>query len=597
MWIPGNIQDLEDGSSLARFPYPNPIDLALNPGISLNTGFQANLGDYDDEFKRILALDGDLALNLSEIGKGLFVPSENPAGYLLVERSRKVLRFETKFMEGVQPGYFAIRHFQNLSKMGELSNNIEVPIKGSDFLKWSPGDLVIFRKTGPLFFNLGYASKKILDFGISGSLNSTWEVQVLRLPAPEKKLMVRLNYKRFPNAAFSGDFGQFSEKVNLIRFWGKSQKFSFEFDLSNQKTIPSIRVKTGTSEMTYNNVNAQAAYEAALKGNFVLANLLYQSKGMGVQKIFDEDYEGSIKSQKLLEKPNVPFKFEPISGNGQPVMILKAKVFPGNVLLENVLSNIFSHIKELEFGEVKKEFLFYFQQITPLDEGNGNSFRRFSATFKGIRFIKESYRQQFFLELESFLLGSGFDGKIFNPNMTVDIIKNLNLKIEIKLSSTAMDVLMNLPDEYPENVLINHANEFIGEHFKKIIDVNQEVCQEVRTKNFSQCVFQVRKNTYQAMGNAIKSLRKMKASKNLGNYVEFLRSLSEFGASFIENRFVIGTFLKFIHSQYDPHLPYTQRFENPRIVVVGGKKTKIPSILTFEIKGENISPYSKTLRN
>jgi hypothetical protein len=595
VWIPGPIRVDPQGVAFLSVSYPNPMNMALNPNEANQSGFFSTFDGNDFDFKRVLAIPGvDSDSNLMEYAPLLFLPGDNKDGYFVVENSKKMLKVKLDGVVGIQPGFFSIRFVPTFSNISELKDPDKIPLNPSDFSNWSAGDVLTFRKSSDLLVNYAFGAKTFLDYGVSASISSTWDIQISRLNYPGKVLMIKVNIKKGKDAPYWVYKGNYSEEVNLYKLWGKSNEFTYEFDLTNQNISPPLKIlsytREGTIEKKVENANSLMAYQEALKGNLIIANLLSQKKIFGVKKIFEEDEEIKIKTQPISKRLGITWKFDSNFKKGIPQIVGKLKSFPGDLLLENVVGIYFPENKN-------KIFAGFLQQISHLDEDSRRVERRFGASLKTVHFFKEIDRVQLRGELEHAVFRGGFSNTPLFPEITVDKILGLKLTMDFQFSNLAVDLLLNLPEEYPFSALINEANDSIGQHFKRFVGIDQELCRDYLEKNLTQCIFNTRKRTYQAMTDGYKALSKMKQLRNAGNYMEFFKGFSEFGKAFVENRFVIGTFIKFMGWQYDPSLKRDQRFTNPRTVKENNKEIKVPYFLHMEIVGENIPKLQKTIRS
>ncbi len=148
-------------------------------------------------FKRVLAVSGkDLDFNLVEYSPGLILPPENQAGYLVVEDSKRRPRLGLEDSTLFEPGFLLKRFSPSLAAIVELPEINEIPSKIPDFKKWSPGDSIAFQKNTNLLVNIAYGGKTIVDFGVVGSISSSWNILV-SLISENKNLVVKVVYKKF----------------------------------------------------------------------------------------------------------------------------------------------------------------------------------------------------------------------------------------------------------------------------------------------------------------------------------------------------------------------------------------------------------------
>lgn len=592
IWIPSPGQPSPDGKIIFNLVFQES---------NLGEGFFPIQSGRPYNFKRILAVPGKWASpNLVEYSPDLFLPSENPAGYLVVEDSNKILKGQTRN----EAGFLVKRFAPTLKDAQDLPEIDDIPLKIEDFSKWKPGDSIVFRKKEVLKVNAAYGANTFYDFGVVSSISANWDV-LIRLPYktenPENKQLVFVSYSIPEGSNYRYDKGGFQENVNLFKLWGQSKTFKFIFDLSNKKIAPPLKIVSiesnqKTQEIVENS-SSLIAYQEALRGNLILANLLSQRKIYGVRKIFEEEEEvkQSAKGFKIPWEMDVNFR------KGKYFISGKAITLPGNLLLENVAvhySQDFANLqKESLSSNPIKTFVGFFQQINNTGKIGGTSNRRFSATLKFQINYSNIHRDQYFQDFKNSFLDLGFLDDSLLPNPLKGKMGNLELNLDVILSNVAIDVLMNLPDEYPENVLINEANDYVIEHFKNKTDSNNEICENYGEKDLNKCIFICKKRTFQAMTNAYRALKDMKLKRDDRNYEEFLRSFGKFGTAFAENRYSLITFLRFIGHNFRPNLQGLGKFWDPRFITVDGKKTLAPLEIKIQIKGPNISPFIKKFRN
>lgn len=595
VWIPTSGQITPGGKIIFNLPFPVLNDPDLEEGFfSIPRLNPAN-------FKRILAVAGKgSSPNLVEYLPGLFLPSENPTGYVVIEESNKILKGRTR----KEPGFIAKRFSKTLQGAQSLPEIEEIPSKMEDFGKWRPGDSIAFRKTDELKVNAAYGAKTFFDYGVASTISADWDV-LIRFPYiaenPEKKMLVFVSYSIPAGSKYFFDKGGFPENVNLFKLWGKSQTIKYLFDLSNTKTAPLLKIVhfegNQKNQETLENVNALLAYQEALKGNLIPANLLSQLKIYGVRKIFEEEEEEKIKGQGP-KSIKIPFEIDANFKKGSTLISGRGRAIPGNLFLENEAVYFVQDFSGLpKDSSSLKTFVGFLQQINNLGKIGGASYRRLSAILKSqFKYINID-REEYFRELKRDFLAVGFPESSLIPNTPKDKVGDLEILLDVSLSNVALDVLMNLPDEYPENVLVNQANDNLTEFFRNKVDGNYEICEYYGEKDLNKCIFISKKRTFAAMTGAYKALKEMKQKRNERNYEEFLRAFGEFGKTFAENRFSLVTFLRFIGHNFQATLQGEEKFRDERIITVDGRPSLAPFEIKIQIQGPNINPYTKVLRN
>ncbi len=592
IWVPNPVQISPEGIIYFDLPFPGPVQMASNAS---EEGFFPVSNEGGLNFKRVLAVsEKDLDFNLVEYSPGLILPPENQAGYLVVENSKRRPRLRLEDATLIEPGFFSKRFSPSLTAIKELPEINEIPSEISDFKKWSLGDSIAFQKNTNLLVNIAYGAKNITDFGVVGSISSSWNILV-SLISENKNLVVKVVYKKIPGIDYSFNKGAFGEKVNLFKLWGETKTFSFIFDLSNSKEANPLKIVTlGGSQKIIEKANALMAYQEALKGNLVIANLLSQRKVYGVRKIFEEEEESRFKNQNVTGGLKVAWKFDPSFKMGASIFSTKSKSFEGNLLLENIVGFFSQEIENSIDSKKIRIFTNYLQQINHLDQAVGISERRYGASFKAVRFLKEIEKEDVLNQLQATLFKIGFSKELLSKKISVAKIENMEMDLDLSLSNLAIDVLMNLPGEYPENVLINEANKSVVDFFKTTINANQEICDDYHAKDINQCIFLVKTKTLQATTNAYRALVKMKEQRMEKNYTEFNKSFGDFGRGFVENKFAMMTFLKLIQFHLSPDFEKTAK---ERMVMDDGKLIKAPFIIRIQIKGSNMPPISRVMRS
>lgn len=592
IWIPSPVQISPEGIVYFDLPFPAPVQMASD-------GREAGFFPVSDggglNFKRVLAVSGkDLDFNLVEYSPGLILPPENQAGYLVIENSKRRPKLKLEDSVLIEPGILLKRFSPSLAAIQELPEINEIPSKIPDFKKWRPGDSIAFQKNTNLLVNIAYGGKTIVDFGVVGSISSSWNILVSLISAT-KNLVVKVVYKKNPGVNYTFDKGVFGENVNLFKLWGESKTFSFIFDLSNSNEANPLKiVNIGGNQKMVEGANALMAYQEALKGNLVIANLLAQRKVYGVRKIFEEEEESRFKNQNVPGGLKVAWKFDPSFKMGTSIFSAKSKNFEGNLLLENMVGFFSQEMRNSTDSKKIRIFTNYLQQINHLDQAVGIPERRYGASFKAVRFLKEIEKEDVLNQLQATLFKIGFSKELLSKKISVAKIENMEMDLDLALSNVAIDVLMNLPGEYPENVLINEANKSVVEFFQNTVNPKQEICDDYRAKDINQCIFLVKTKTLQTITNAYRALQKMNSQRMEKNYTEFNKSFGDFGRAFIENKFTMMTFLKLIQFQFSSDFEKTAK---ERMVMHDGNLIKAPFIIRIQIKGSNMPPISRVMRS
>ena len=149
---------------------------------------------------------------------------------------------------------------------------------------------------------------------------------------------------------------------------------------------------------------------------------------------------------------------------------------------------------------------------------------------------------------------------------------------------------MNIPDEYPENVLVNESNE-------NLMGLSEgELCQDYGIQNKNQCLFTAKKKNIETMTMAYMALKMIKKQRNEGDYLEFVNSFNQLGKVFVENKFISMLFLKLIGFIYQPSSIGPAKFSQERKVEVDGKLIRAPFEVKISIRAPKMAQINKTLK-
>lgn len=619
--MPITIQIKSTGVVSYRFPFPTKSApgaafKSFSPGVT--SFFPVPILSIN-KFKRVYALEG---LTPNEIGnnaverEGLFLPAKSTGGYRVIEKQNYTIglslnasvQFVTGWMglglsSGVAAtfgkGYLANRFAPNIEAVDSLPKP-EVPTNLELLKKWSEGDSLSTSVSKNISFNTGFTVMQgiVATASVVGSLNSTWNVG---LSKPKGTALIKLVWAKDKGAKVALSAGNFLGKVNLSKAWGKSESFSYTFDLASPARfdipVESYFLSKTPKVETFKNISTVDAYQEALNGNLVMADFLSSKKDSGVKKISEDDKKST--ETAIGGTLVVPFLMSASSNIGKKFVGGRSKIFGENHLLEELLAS-YSHESGTEgilSNDMKRLSVFAgnFQQISPLDELNGDLQRRYSASYKYYYAKNNVSPETLEEELRKLRYKVGFMKELKGVNIPKNKIGSLELELNLSISNYATDELMKLAETYSEDILINESLEYIDGFFKGVPDAKQEICEAYKVRILNECIFTTKRQTKSAMKSAISALKEMKKYRMDMDFKNFVKAYADFGAGFIENRFTMKTFLRMLRKEYIPNAKGEEKFGKEKIITVDGKPSKIPYEITLNIKGTNIAPVNLTL--
>lgn len=621
--MPLTIQIKSTGLISYRFPAPTTSKpgaafKSFSPGV---TSFYPVPIFSIQKFKRIYALEGEAPNEITNNAierEGLFLPAKSTGGYRVIEKQDYTLGLSlsasvglvTGWMgvglsSGVSPsfgkGYLANRFAPSLDAIDSIPKP-EVPTTLEQVKKWNPGDSLSTSTSKSLAFNTGFSVLQgvAASASVVGTISTSWNVGLSK-PKKGSDSVVKLVWAKDKGAKFSLNAGNLFSKINLSKAWGKSESFSYQFDLSSKARfdIPVesyFKSKTPQTE-TFKNMSILEAYQEALNGNLVLADAFSQKKDSGVKKISED--EKKSEGTSVGGQISFPYLMSASVNIGKKFIGGRTKLFGDDHLLEELLAS-YSHESGTEgilSNDMKRLSVFAgnFQQISPLGELNGELKRRYSASYKYYYAKNNVSSETVEEELRKLRYKVGFMKELKEINIPKGNIGSLEMELSLTLSNYATDELMKLVETYPEEALVNESVEYIDGFFKGVTDAKQEICESYRVRILDECIFTTKRQTKSAMKSAISALREMKKYRMDMDFKNFVKAYADFGKGFIENRFTMKTFLRMLRNEFNPNIKGEGKFGKEKVITVDGKPSKVPYEITLNIKGTNIAPVEKIL--
>lgn len=689
IWMPVSIQVSPKGELSHTIPLP----INGNPGPAVSSaaggGFFPVISGNITHFKRIFAITKpDQPVTIRDLSQMDFslLPKENLLGYKVIEQDNKSIRFAmaaTVSMGGwlglnatlaagfsVGKGYLASRKTNTLKEAQSLPTP-KIPMDAKTLVEQlGPGDSISFTKNGALFANLTGGMGWLIDIGVGYSVDASWDITLGRPEDFGNKPVVKLTYTVDKNHGGKIFAGNLFSSVSASFLLGKSKAFNYLFDLSNKNTTdatisfhandpilkqierdPKIRQllkpislsakdlqiakqisKEPLKGFYLEKASVVNAFQLAIKGNLILADILSQQKGkFGVTKISQEDMK-YVKANVSMGL-TVPWIINATWNWGKAYVISDLKNYDENTIVETV-SGIYS--KEFTTSGIASNdahrssvFAGYIQQFTPINEGfnpNGGT-RRYAADWNYFYKRNNVDKEKIKKEIKLIRHRIGFQS-ILGTDKLVDNLflsenqKNysLNVEIGISLSNLATDELMNIAEKMDEKSLVYEADTYLDgfvNEYKKDLDqdnfsvAKKELCvggAGPSARILKECIFTTRHQTKSAMKKAYNALKRMKRSKTDGNYQEFVSAYADFGSGFIKNRFTMKTFLRMLRFVCTPATYHNILRSNPnaderdiqkvcpeKTVTVNGRPSKIPYLITFKIEGTGLKSFKDTL--
>jgi hypothetical protein len=630
IWIPSTIKIGPTGDIKHKFPFPTKADpgRAFGSSSGYSAGFYPTIGGTISNFKRVFALTGERpnekVRKLVETEKGFFLPANNNAGYRVVEQSTKSLKLA--FAASIGPGgwaglslsfsisgsfakgYMANRFAENLNHTTKLPK-VEIPETLKQIKNWNPGDSLAYNKKMALGFNAGFGMSTYAKAGFAATVATLWNV-AFQFPSekenPQNKPMVKLSYSKGKDKSVSLSGSNLLANFSLSRLWGKSKSFEYVFDLSNKKKVSELKISAEVSgkkkDSVVKNVTTLMAYQEAIRGNLIIADMLSEKKGMGIKRLSEN--EKKSKTTKVSAQFKVPWVYNANFSKGKTFTSGQTKKLRDDLLVENWIGVFNQETKTA--GTISKNmkrtnmFSGNYQQVTPLKKMDGNLIRRYSGNYKYYYTRQDVSIEKMQEELRKVREKIGFMKNLKGLEIKttkVGKVGDLAIEVDVALSNVATDELINVAQRYGRNVLTNEAVNYMEGFFKNVTDAKREICTRYKTRLLKECIFTTRRQIKSAMKTAFNALIKMKKHRDDVDYKKFVQAYADFGKGLIENRFTLKTFLRMLRFDYNPNATGKTKFAKEKFILVDGKRIHVPYKVNIKIKGTHIAPVEKVLKS
>ncbi len=609
-WLPLSLTVDPSGAISHAFPLPTSFsDGALTSDIS--SGFTPVISGKYIKFKRIFALN-PMGSNLNnQDDSGIIIKADDKNGFRVIEQSDKGITLGAAFSSGftgwtaisleiavtgtVGAGYTSSRFAPNFAEAKKITP-LSIPKNGQDLLnEWKVDDNLIFNRSFGLAFNAAITSGP-LSVGFAAIANSTWEVFIKKLDG--KKVL--LGYSKIKDKGIVLTGTALIAGFSMEKIWGKSESFEYVFDLGETKKAKEIKVaaeftKGQKKEAVFNDVDVQAAFMDALRGNLILADQMHRMGGFGVQKLSETTSNSKTKAKGAFL--TIPFLINADYKVGTTYVVSQSRMYDDDTLGEE-LQSIYS--KESSTSGVlsrdsKRVNLFTgnFQQITSTNPENEETSRRYSANYKYLYMRNKVDGVKLERELKRVRFKIGETKALKDLEIPTKEIGSLKIEVDITLSDLATDELIRYAMKTPLPDATKEATDYLEGYFKNVEDAKEEVCKDVGISIFQDCYNYLKKQTIKSMETALSALKEMRKMKLELDYSKFVKAYAEFGKGFIENRFTLKTFLRIL--KYDKPGPEGRRDVVKIITDKKGNKTRIPFEVIFSMEGTNIKPFKRVL--
>ncbi len=150
-------------------------------------------------------------------------------------------------------GYLANRFAPNISAVDSLPKP-EVPTDFEKLNLWNDGDSLSTSVSKSIAINAGLSvmSGIIASTSVVGTLSTSWNVGISKLKSSGKEALVKLIWAKEKGAKAAFNAGNFVANFSLTKAWGKSESFSYIFDLTSptRLDIPPSSSKTSAAAIS-----------------------------------------------------------------------------------------------------------------------------------------------------------------------------------------------------------------------------------------------------------------------------------------------------------------------------------------------------------
>ncbi len=611
-WIPPKIIVTSDGRLSQNLVFPKiQTEEDIGDLSDFDGGFYPLFSGKFTSFRRVFALSPSSA-NFVESEKGILVSADSKAGYRVVEQSDLGIAVPIPLLqsEGL-PVTFGIGITPSIGKgwtssqvVGSLeeakkAKPLKIPFEIDEALKnWKKGDEYFYHRTKGISINASVSAKG-LSAGVAAFIDSIWNVNIDKLEGDKFSISYMNANQKGAKVYGSMVIAGFS----LDKVWGESQTILYTFDLSNKRieknvTFDSYLEEGKKKEIKIKEASVKKAFLNALKGDLVLADMLYREKGFGVEKISVSKSKSSAVMRKAYFSIPILYSFD--FNKGHSYVVNNSQLISENMLAEQFIG---IYNRELTTGglisrQSQKEILFTgnFQQITPLSGTEGKLFRRYSANFKYFYQRNKVDKKKLELELKSLRFLIGQMKELKDLPIPEKEIGSLKIELDLLLSDMATDELMDYALKVPKEKFTKEATDYLNAFFEKVPDAKEESCEDRGIKLAIACVSSLKSETENGMGIAWKYLREMAEEKKNANFEKFVQSFAKFGEAMASNRFTLKTILRLVKYDniYSPEGEFIRPSEKMR-KTKSGKMIRIPYEMHFSMEGTNLAPYKRIL--
>jgi len=620
-WLPATILVMPGGELAHTLPFPTAAGGPAVDASSLGGGFFPTIGGNYTNFKRVFAVGNKKIKDQNFLPgeRGVLLPAKSNQGYRVIEQTDKSLTLGIMATGGpagwaminvtvgiagtYSKGVSVNRWAPNFAATKKLPK-IKIPENANMLIKdWHLGDsLSTTRTLGVTFMASGGTGPFAL--GIAATISSTWEVNIERPEdAPRNKPIAVVTYTKSKGKAFNVSATAFLGGVSLDEIWGKSQAFTYRFDLSNKKVAKKLMVATKSKrgkrvETSFTNVSVEKAYLHALEGNFVFADQMIKLKGFGVKKISEVDSKSRTSARNAFI--SVPILINTKYSVGKTYVVNNSRMLEENTVGEELVAiyNKESTTAGVLSRDAQRTNMFKanFQQVTNLKKGLGERIRRYSANYKYLYMRNKVDADKLQEELKKVRYKIGNMKALKDLKIPKEDIGSLKIEVDVTLSDLATDEMIKHARDTTEGQFVAEATDYLKGFFANVKDAKQEICRNYKTRILKECIFTTKRQTVSAMKKAYKALNEMWRHRKEQNFKNFVQAYASFGEGFIENRFTLKTMLRVLRFKKKASGPQKgQRRVDKYVKDKKGRRTRVPFEVTFQIQGTNVGPFKQLL--
>jgi len=617
--MPATIFISPTGAISHTFPFPtsgSPGSAFGSTSVGLAGFFPVPIASIT-KFKRIYAQEGKVAPGANLVEQdGIFMPATNPNGYRVIEKQDVTVGLNVTAVVGLVSGWMGLgfaggitttygkgyllsKWVPTLEQANAFRWKVEVPTTVQMIKEnWKTGDTISTSRSKSLSINagLGVMGGALAAVGIAGGLDATWNVG-LDILGPST---VKLIYAKDKSSKISANVGNIVGGFSITKALGKNEAFEYIFDLNSNAaenlTVDSY-LKGAKVSKTFEKITVLQAYQEALGGNLILADLLANLPNKGVTRVSESKKKTS--SVTAGGSASLPFLFSASFNIGKSFTGGRTKIFGDNMLLEELIG-VYSRQSGTEgiiSNDMKRVSTFAgnFQQVSPLNELDGKIQRRYSGSYKYYFVQNNVSSEKFEEELRKLRYKIGFMKELKGVPVPKDKIGTLEIDLDVTLSNVATDELMKLAQQYDRGVFVKEAEDYVEGFFKGVKDAKEEICESYKVRVLQECIFTTKRQSASAMATAHDALLRMVKLRADMDFKGLVKAYADFGKGFIENRFTMKTFLRMLRNEFNPGAQGEGKFGAEKFVTVDGQKIKVPYEIILSIKGTNLAPYKQVL--